>query len=155
MCIEEVIWEQKWVKFLEGSVSASCYTFLNFSSLWTSASPEIFFYEVCCGLWYLFAMLHFLSLSTFLEAICGECREKASLKPVYYTAEIECSDFKRILSYSFSDSWQQNKSNHWTSKYVSLVYNSKLYGALWIDMDHVEMLLACVEGNFGPFLKKK
>lgn len=99
-------------------------------------------------------MLPFLSLNTFVEAICGECREEASLKQVYYTTEIECSDFKGILSYSFRDSWQQNKSNHWTSKYIALVYNSKLYGALWIDMDHVEVLLACMEGNLGPFLEK-
>lgn len=136
MCNDEVIWEEEWVKFLEGSVS--CYTYINFSSLWTSASSEIFFYEVCWGLRCLFAMLHFLSLNTFIEAICGECREKASLTQVYYAAEIECSVFKRILSYSFSDSWQQNKSSHWTSKYVGLVYNAKLYGALWIDMDHVK-----------------
>lgn len=118
------------MKFLEGSVSASCYTYINFSSLWTSASPEIFFYEVCWALWYLFAVLHFLSLNTLVEVVCGECREKAALKQVYYTAEIECGDFKRSLSYSFSDSWQQNKSNHWTSKYVGFVYNSEWYGAL-------------------------
>lgn len=48
----------------------------------------------------------------------------------YYTAEIESSDFKRILSYSFSDSWQQNKSNRWTSKYVGLEHNGEKYGAL-------------------------
>lgn len=43
----------------------------------------------------------------------------------YYTAEIESSDFKRILSYSFSDSWQQNKSNRWTSKYIGLEHNGE------------------------------
>lgn len=36
------------------------------------------------------------------------------LTKFYYSAEIDSSDSKRILSYSFSDSWQQNKSNHWT-----------------------------------------
>lgn len=157
MYSKEVIWEEEWVKFLGGFVSASCYTYTNFSSLWTSAGPEIFLYEVeyLWTLWYLFAMLHFLSLNTLVEAIYGECREEASLKQVYYATEIECNDFKRILSYSFSDSWHQNKSNHWTSKHIGLVYNSKLYGALWRDMDHVQMLLACMEGNLGSFLEKK
>lgn len=90
-----------------------------------------------------FGILHFICHVAFFKPVhFHKCymlgmQEESIL---YFTAEIKSSDFRRIFSYSFSDSWQQNKSNHWTRKCIVLVQSSKyLY--------HVKILVVCIKEN--------
>lgn len=71
-----------------------------------------------------FGMLHFICHVAFFKPVHFHKSYMLGMQEeniLYYTAEIKSSDFRRIFSCSFSDSWQQNKSNHWIRKCIVLV----------------------------------